>query len=299
MQSATKLVRWNENLAQLSSRFNREPFLFGHSLASHDAFALPRLLDLAKRSRHRMVRKGLAGVSFDAGSYAIEERPTSGINATIASLDEAIDNFDNAQAWIIIRDPHTFPEYRDIFNSCLDEFKEVIPAPLQRRLGVLQTYFILSSPNRITQYHIDPEVNFLLHLHGSKELSVFNPNDRSVLSDEEIKKRFSGDRDAAVFRKDSAAKARVFRLSPGTGINIPLVAPHWARTFSEPCVSAGMTFDLANTVIGDVYKLNYYMSKAGLTPKRPGESRWRDNLKIAALTSARKITRLRRLFSPA
>ena len=47
------------------------------------------------------------------------------------------------------------------------------------------TIFV-TSPGRITPYHMDGETNFLAQIHGTKLVYIYDGNDKAVLSDEDM-----------------------------------------------------------------------------------------------------------------
>jgi hypothetical protein len=46
-----------------------------------------------------------------------------------------------------------------------------------------EVLILISSPNRVTSYHIDNETNFLLQVAGNKQFFVFDHTDRTLLTD--------------------------------------------------------------------------------------------------------------------
>ena len=73
---------------------------------------------------------------------------------------------------------------------------------------------LIASPHRITSYHIDSDVNYLLQIAGDKSFSVFDQTDRALITDEELERYFSGDESAACFKPDRQTEATASR-SPG------------------------------------------------------------------------------------
>jgi hypothetical protein len=144
----------------------------------------------------------------------------------------------------------------------------------------------ITSPNRITTYHIDRECNYLLQIHGDKVISLFDRYDREVLPEEELERFWSVDNNAAVFKEHYRDRGRDFRLSPGTGVHIPVNAPHWLRNGNNISVTLAITFQFPDTHLANVYRVNYYLRKAGLRPLPPGRSKVRDALKAWAMVGA-------------
>jgi len=47
---------------------------------------------------------------------------------------------------------------------------------------------IINSPNRVTPFHFDAEINFLVQVAGSKQAWVYDPLDRSVVTEQDIER---------------------------------------------------------------------------------------------------------------
>ena len=131
----------------------------------------------------------------------------------------------------------------------------------------------VTSPSRVTAYHIDRECNFLVQLRGSKHISIFDRNDREVLPEVERERFWTVDNNAAVYKPDLQNRASVFEMKPGTGVHIPVNAPHWVQNGNNVSITFAITFQFHDHVLADVYRTNYYLRKMGLAPVPPGRSR--------------------------
>src|SRR5207249_6292485 len=94
--------------------------------------------------------------------------------------------------WMVLKRTDTYdPEYRIMLDQLLDEM-EPLSRPTEPGMYEREAAIFVSSPNAITPFHIDHEVNFLLQIRGCKWITVFDNTDRTVLSDEALENHFYG-----------------------------------------------------------------------------------------------------------
>jgi hypothetical protein len=144
----------------------------------------------------------------------------------------------------------------------------------------------ITSPRRITTYHIDRECNFLLQISGDKSISIFDKTDRVVLPEVEIERYWAVDNNAALYKPEHQNRANVYHLLPGQGVHIPVNAPHWVKNGEAPAVSLSVNFEFRNRRKSDVYRANYYLRRLGLHPTPPGQSELKDRIKRFAVLPA-------------
>jgi hypothetical protein len=233
---------------------------------------------------------------YDAGNVRVDQRwdqvPTCKLTAV-----ELMDQIENAGAWIIIRRAQRDPAYREILDRCLSEVEELVGIDLSRRAKVSDSVIFITSPGRISSYHIDRECNFLLQIQGEKDIYIFDKGDRDVLPEEEIERFWTIDNNAAVYKPQFQDRSQAFRLKPGVGVHIPVNAPHWVKNDDNISVTVAMTFQFHDTALANTYRANYYLRQLGLDPMPPGRSYWRDHVKSASLECAIRLRRTLRLLS--
>jgi hypothetical protein len=271
-----KLLIGDASLFQ--QNFNRVSFQFGHHLADHPLFTLPRLLELAKSLPD-------ADVYYDAGAIRVDQRWDQ-IPPTKLSVDQLIDRIENAGAWILLRGTHRDARYAALLNQAFREARELVGAAFPGKVKCLRGLVFITSPNRITTYHIDRECNYLLQIHGDKVISIYDKYDREVLPEEEIERFWSVDNNAAVYKEQYRNRACDYQLSPGTGVHIPVNAPHCLQNGNNISITLAVTFQFRDSTLPNIYRTNYYLRKAGIKPLPPGRSRVRDNLKAWTMGSA-------------
>jgi len=277
---------------ELRRNFDRASFAFQHSLAGHPLFELPRLLELAKET----ARTHPDDLYYDAGNIRVDQRWDQTPRNSF-SIVEAMERIENCGAWIILHKAHLDPEYDAVLRQCMAELQELMGVDLDRVMRVQEIILFITSPRRVTSYHIDRECNFLLQVRGSKTLSVFDQNDRVVLPEEELERFWSVDNNAATYRPELQSRAREYRMTPGTVVHIPVNAPHWVQNDDNISVSVSVNFQFRDYLRGNVYRVNFALRKLGLRPKPPGQSPVRDSLKSFAVMPAvwakRTINRFR------
>ena len=69
------------NPTEFAAHFNRRPFLIGHHLCEHPLFALPSLIELAKRLP-------TAAIEYNAGNIPLSLEPSCAVDGL--SIDETV-----------------------------------------------------------------------------------------------------------------------------------------------------------------------------------------------------------------
>jgi hypothetical protein len=266
-----------------AANFDRKPFAFEHRLADDPLFAPERLLQLAAQ-----MAKDPDDVYYDAGDVRIAQRWDQ-VAACDLPIDVLLNRIETAGAWVVLRHTEKDPEYAALLDACMDEIENLSGIDLRRVSKLRNAIIFLNSPNRISSYHIDRECNCLLQIRGSKTVHVFDRDDREVLSETEIERFWTVDNNAAVYKPHLEDRARVFEMTPGSAVHIPVNAPHWVRNGPEVSVSVSINFHYKDALLADVYRANYWLRRVGLRPAEPRRSAERDALKSTLYGSARML----------
>jgi hypothetical protein len=260
--------------------FDRRPFLIRHRLAEDALFALPRLLELCRTLPAE-------NVEYNAGNIPVcvapELTPRNGLSA-----EETIRRIAECKSWLVLKYVEHDPDYRALLHRCLAEVAEH-SEPIRPGMCLAQGFIFITSPGSVTPYHMDPEHNFLLQIRGTKQVSMFNPRDRSILSEEELERFYDGAHRNMVFKDEYQAKASSYDLRPGDGLHFPVTAPHYVRNGAEVSISFSITFrtpDLDKRTM--VYNVNAFLRRRGLRPAPVGQHPWRDALKCALYRAWRR-----------
>ena len=254
-------------------KFNRRHFVFSHHLSGHPLFQLPRLIELARNTAATRADD----LYYDAGVQDIRQR--WGTAPARFPVDETIDRIENAGAWIVLKRADTDPSYAAILHRCMSDILEVSGPELERKMRRKEVIVFITSPNRLTTYHIDSENNFLLQLSGKKEISLFKPEDREVTPEEEVERFYSVDTNAAAYKPHLQHRAEVLMMTPGTGVHIPLNAPHWLKNGENISISVSINYHSYDSERAAVYRTNHYLRRLGLKPTPPFRSPILDQLK--------------------
>ena len=262
-----------------NDKFNRLPFALSHNLGDHPLFALDRLTELAKT----LWALGGAKVVLQEGGASFENRWDE-IQVKALSFINGIRDIQESGSWALLKSVQEDPDYKECIDQCVVELSEVTGVDLKKEITWIDGYIFIASPRSVTPHHIDHESNFLLQIHGSKSFNVSDPNDRTVLYEEEIEQYYAGDLSAATFKPVSQEKAYVFPLKPGTGVHIPSKGPHWVKNGDEYSVAFSINFCMRETDRkARIYQCNHYLRKLNFVPTPPGQSAIKDRLKVFAL----------------
>jgi len=256
------------DLEPAAAGLGRKSFLVGHRLAGHPLFGLPQLVELARTLPP-------AQVEYNAGKVPVTLDPAQ-TPRTGLSAEETIRRIEHCSSWLVLKNVEREPAYAGLLERCLAEVRRAAPLAAA---GMRQPecFIFVSSPGAVTPYHMDPEENFLLQLRGRKTLHVF---ERSVLSEPEVERFFSGAHRNLVYRDEHAASSRAFKLAPGLALHLPVIMPHWVQNGPEVSVSFSVTFrTTASARMAHAHRVNAALRRWGLRPGRVGESALRDALK--------------------
>jgi Cupin-like domain len=259
--------------------FNLSSFMFSHNLAGHPLFEIPRLLELA----NTILGKGeSAKIACQVGQIPVNLKWSEVPRKN--QVLEAIARIQESGSWILIKGAQVDPEYNTVLEQIVLELEELTGVSLRKEITWLDAYIFIASPYSITPYHIDHESNFLFQIHGDKEMNLFNPRDRSVLTEKEIEQYYIGQLSSANYTEEKQTKASVYHLTPGQAIHHPSLAPHWVKNGSNVSVSLSINFCMRSFDLqARVYQINHYLRKLGLEPTPPGKSAIKDYAKILAL----------------
>ncbi len=258
-------------------RLNRTHFAFRHRLADHPLFKIPRLLELCRRIKQSKEPKRLAVFRASRGSPQTKfieltrEQDPSEVIGELPEGDKLL-RLSCAQEYD--------DQYRSLHERILEEVDTLSGFALRPEIGWSSMTILLSSPGIITPYHIDHQSNLLFHLRGRKNIWLFDPRDRRVLSESAIERYYGGDTYAADYQEELQGEGTLYELMPGAAVHNPPLAPHWVRNGNEVSVSMSINYSLREyEASARVYQVNRYLRRLGLAPLPPGRSPLRDWIK--------------------
>ena len=256
------------------SKIDSVPFDFSHRLQASGFLQLSSIRRLAAT----MARLRPDDVYYDAGRIDPGTRwhdmAPSGL-----SVDEALRDIETADTWVILRRVHLDPEFAPMLDACMADIAEAGGPALTRRMRAREALVIVSSPRRVTAYHMDRECGFLLQVQGNKQISLFDPTDRELLPEREIELFWTKDNNAPRYRPHLQARATVYELAPGRGVHIPINAPHWIQNGPDVSISVNINFLPSDNERANIYRANYHLRQIGLDPRPPFQSSFADACK--------------------
>jgi hypothetical protein len=282
--SAVAPLRVDPTVARL--RFDREPFLCEHGLVDHPLLQLPRLIELARTLPEEHVE-------WNAGEVAIgqvaELTPRTGLG-----VEETLRQIEERSSWMVLKYVESDPEYARLLDECLDPLVPVL-AGVRPGMHRRHAFVFVSSPGAVTPFHVDFEHNFLLQVRGAKTVTVWDGDDRAVMSEEQRERKVGGDQRNLPWRDGYAARGRAVRHAPGDAHQVPLSSPHWVRVGDEVSVSFSVTFMTeAGARLCDRHRANGFWRQHGLRPWPVGRSPITDAVQWQGFRAAKRVSRLRR-----
>ena len=260
---------------QFARNYNRRQFRFRHGLKDHPLFELPNLIALAKRPLH---------VEAYWSNGKINANDPWGINPDPRlSLIDTIANIGDNNSLVILKQVAQDPVYGPVLQDFLASVVALSGEQMRQEVVVGETTILISSPNRLTPYHMDDDCNFLMQAVGNKTLWVYDHNDRTLVSHEEREQHHMGNHNSIVYQESRLCDATAYELDAGYGVHIPVFAPHWVRNHDNISIALSVNYQLRPMLVEKrIYQVNSLLRKLGATPTPPRISPWRDRLKLAA-----------------
>ena len=271
----------NTDREMFRANFDKESFEFQHNLAQHPLFSLDRLIELAQVTQSERPRD----LFYDAGTKDLNQRWGDSPKPEFSAA-EAVQRIRNCGAWVVLRRADKEPDYKKLLDQCMAELQELSGLNLDRVMKLQEVIMFITSPTRITTYHIDRECSLLMQIQGNKDIHIFNRNDRQVLTEEEVEKFWTVDHNAPRYKPEFQSHAQIYSLRPGNGVHIPVNFPHWVKNGDDISISLNVNFQYRDTARANVYRMNYLLRKAGLKPTPPGQSAAKDAFKKVAILPA-------------
>lgn len=267
------------------ARFPHQPFLIRHSLANHPLFEIERLLELAKALPDSCVEYNEGRIPINMGGQA---SPRTGLSA-----EETIRRVRDAHSWMVLKYVEKDPAYRCLLNECLDQIQKLSNAVVPG-MSAREGFIFLSSPHSITPFHVDPEHNFLLQIHGWKTVNIFDSADRLVITEPDIERGLFGENRNLTHHQEFDKRGQMFELTAGMGLHFPVVAPHWVKNGDDVSISFSITFrSHSSDRAATVRQFNARLRQRGFQPSGPGTSAIAD---AAKYQTSRVLRFMRRNF---
>jgi hypothetical protein len=256
--------------------YNRKTFCFPHGLSANPLFDLDNLIELSKRMPdHR-------DTYWSNGKVAVGNGWEAGTGGRM-SLQDSIANIAANDSIVILKHTEQDPVYGPVLQDFLGKVVDLAGEQMRSDVTVGEALILISSPNRVTPYHMDGETNFLVQVRGDKWFYVFDHEDRSLVTHEERERYFSGDISAIPYREEHQKNAVAYDLKEGYGVHVPLCAPHWVQNRDNVSVAISITYELRSVErLTRIHRTNRRLRRLGFNPTPPGKSALGDQLKVAA-----------------
>lgn len=271
-----------DSIDECRKALHHRAFRVSHRLAGHPLFEVDTLIGVAKKAARRKY-----DLYFDAGEVSLSDK-WGNIPVPDLPVTEVIRRIETAGAWIIMKHVETDPQYKAVLDDWADFVRGLAGPEGAKLLRNPEMLVMITSPHRVTPYHFDAEVNFLVQIHGSKDLWVCDPLDRDVTTEDEIERYYAVSITSAAYKPHAEERATKFTLRPGDAVHIPTHAAHWVKNHDNVSVSLSLNFEFPKWLQADVYHANHYLRRIGLSPRPPGRSKVRDGLKGFPVAIARK-----------
>ena len=261
---------------QFARNFNRRHFMFSHGLKDHPLFELPNLVELAKRPYHHE--------SYWSNGNVYVTDPWDINRSRRLTLVDTIANIGDNNSIVILKHVEQDPVYAPVLQEMLSRIVACSGEEMRKEVVVGEVLILITSPNRLTSYHMDAECNYLVQAVGSKTLWVYDQTDRSLVSHEARELYHRGDYNSIAYDEARLNEATAYELNAGYGVHIPVFAPHWVRNHDNISIALSVNYDLLPMLAEKrIYRANGVLRTLGVTPTPAGISPWRDRLKLAAM----------------
>lgn len=269
---------------------NVRPFELAHTLREHPLLQLQAITELAETMSHRSKED----VSFNQG--VIETRDTAPDRGHRARDFAArlLRFMEEADASVVLRHVERYDGYRQIMEATvLDLLSLAGPAAsaMLRDVACFESILLVTSPRRVTEYHIDSDCSWVFQIAGTKSVHLFNRTDKEIIPDDELEKFYAVDRRSPRYKPEFESRATVSTLGPGSGLQIPVNTPHWLLNGPEISISLNVVFHLKDSANAGLYRANHYLRKVGLMPPAPGAYPALDRVKSVAASFASQVSR--------
>ncbi len=265
--------------------FNIDSFVFEHDLHTQQLYSIDSLVGLARRLGPDSAYWSTRPIDVSDGWEDAQGRKPS--------LEEAVASVETSNTLVVLKNIEQDDVFGPVFQSVVEMMAARVGPALEQDMLHGRATLLISSPHRVTGYHIDAEANFLLQLRGEKQVYVFDGSDRQVMPAVELERFYSGDLNAARFKEDlQQTKARTIDFRPGLGVHVPIEWPHWVKNGESMSVSISINYDMrSNAKMARLYRANHRLRQLGLTPALPGHSPLRDGGKVLLLAGLDRLKR--------
>ena len=261
-----------ESRARFAQCYPETPHKLEHALHKHPLLEFERLARLAEDLPAASVEYNLANLPI-----AVDGKP----DRPDLTIGEMIRQIGTAGSWCVLQNIEQDPEYAALLNQLLDGVVPEVEAKtgkMMHRVG----FIFVTSPGGITPCHFDPEHNILLQVRGSKVMTQFPVGDTAYAPDEAHEDYHTGGPREVPWTERLQTDGLKLPLSPGEGLFVPVMAPHYVENGPEPSISLSITWRSEwSYEEADARAFNKQLRRLGLRPSAP--ARWPERNRAKAL----------------
>jgi len=196
---------------QFRRNYNRVNFMFKHELAGNPLFELASLVELTRRMPDH-------GEHYWSNGKVRVNNTWSDGTVGRQSLQDTIINIEHNDSIVILKHTEQDPLFAPVLQNVLARLIELSGERMRSDVTIGEVLILISSPGRITPYHMDSETNFLLQVTGNKLFHVFDQTDRTLVTDRELEDFFAVSRNCAVYRPERQNDCSKYELLAGYGV---------------------------------------------------------------------------------
>lgn len=274
-----------------------------HNFHEHPLLQLPALEQLAKELVSTKQCRFVSPSITQSSDFFHEDKDPHG-----RTIEEVFAHIETPGSWVALYNVESHPTYQKLLNEVVDCFRDLVE---REEPGIFNVggFIFISAPPSVTPFHIDRENNFWLQIAGHKEMSVWDPNDREVVS---AKARSDfvvhGALDEVRLNEEHLNRRHIFQVGPGQGVYFPSTSPHmtrtepsWVRAGDAVSISIGVVFYTDHTrQAANVHVVNRLLRKfLGITPREPGQSAFIDAIKYGFARVILRLHKALRGYAPA
>ena len=269
--------------AAFASAFPMQPLSIRHRLADNPLFTLPKIIDLVRELP-------ADSIEYNSGKAAMGQDPDA---TQLIDLEpaEVVRRIVTCGGWMVLKRIEAHPAYRAVIEDVLLSVARANGHSSLKDAGFedLRGFMFVSSPESTKPFHVDPEDNIFVHIHGDKFFTVCDNRDGSVVSDDAIELSLTKHRNVG-YSEDFEKKSTCYSLKPGDGLFVPYLWPHWVRTGSKFSISMAVTWKTRAVMRkNDVFVVNSLLRRAGFPQRAPGHNPALDAVKLALFRGAKAV----------
>lgn len=262
-----------ETLKDFASAYPESPKALRHGLHEHALLTLDALADLSGALDP-------SAIEYNRGDLPVGIDPRD-VPANGLAIAETIRTIDENGSWMVLKNIETVPAYRALLMDLLGELEPSVRATTGEMLTP-QGFIFISSPGAVTPFHFDPEHNILLHLRGSKTMTVYPAGDARFAPDTAHETYHAGGHRNLDWDDSFEGAGLSVPLNPGDAIYVPVMAPHWVKVADKAAISLSITWrsDWSYRE-SEARRTNGLLRKAGIAPDAP--PRWPEQARLKSL----------------